>query len=80
LELSFPERIASASSLADFEMMSPFASGAASAEPINEVRAAAAAAPASATVVRKSRRPIFSLIYNPIFHPSLRYDAQLILF
>jgi hypothetical protein len=47
--------------------MSSLVAVAASAELINDVRpAAAAAAPTSATVPRKPRRPILLLICNPI--------------
>ena len=66
LELSFLDRIAPASSLADFAVMSPLTSEAASAEPISDVRPAVATAPAIAIVPRKSRRPILLSICNPI--------------
>jgi hypothetical protein len=79
LELSFLDRIAPASSLADFEVMSPLISEAASAEPINDVRPAVATAPASAIVPKKSRRPILLSICNPISQ-SQRCGEQIISF
>jgi hypothetical protein len=79
LELSCFERMALASSLADFEVMSALISDAASAEPISEVWPAAAAAPASAAVLRKSRRPILSLMCDPISKQTSAV-TQLILF
>jgi hypothetical protein len=60
LELSFFERMASANSLADDVMME--LSPAAFADPAMKFCPTAAAAPASATVPRKSRRAILSLI------------------
>jgi len=66
LELHFFDRIASASSLAEDEVISSLDAVAASAGLINDVRPAAAAAPASATAPRKSRRPISLLICHPI--------------
>jgi hypothetical protein len=56
----------SASSLVEDEVIPSLDAVEASAEPINDVRPAAAAAPTSATVPRKSRRPMLLLIYNPI--------------
>jgi hypothetical protein len=58
--------MAAASSLADAVVMLSLEDVAASAEVISDVRAAAAA-PTSATVPKKSRRPILLLICNPIF-------------
>jgi hypothetical protein len=59
------ERIAFASSPADFEMMSRLASDAAWTESIRATPPAATTA--SAAVFKKSRRPILlSLIYDPI--------------
>src|SRR6478672_12659893 len=72
LELNFFDRIASASSLADAEVMPSLDTAAASAELINDVRPAAAAAPTSATVPRKSRRPILLLILRSNLFASRR--------
>jgi len=64
LEESYFDRMARASSLADFKVMSPPAAVAACAETTNDERAVAATAPASATVPRKSRRPILLSIFK----------------